>query len=519
MKKVLSVLVACMMLSSVAFAAEDIRIYNIKLNENVKGEYKVVIPMIKGLEDDFQRRINNEIEEEMAGELKAFGREAKDKNDKLNISYDIKLNDAILSILIKVDKTVDGTKIKSEDKYINISKFDNKELKLEDLFKTSDFEKTLEKEINGEKIDENTKFYLDNKGNLNLVFNDYKKSKKDIKEVKISQDKLKDILKDEMIVGVVFSEGEIDTKLSGDVVVKIPIIKGLADKDFEKAINEKVRDDISKNIADLREKVEKLKKSDFEYKVNYKIREFNDIYSIELNIYEYLDEKDYSTEKLYYNIDTKNMKVLELEDLFRDQTYVSEINKIISKKIYENKSEYFNGDKLFKTIDKNQKFYIDNYGNVVVAFDEASIKDKNKGIPEFRISSFLLKDKFKEKYSDLGLRDPKKVIVNGKIDYFKDYINISDNGNMLIPIDDILDRFGYEKKYSNDGKLIDISRDGKKYSISLGENNYKINDADIIFEDSAKSINGYIYVPNTFIDRVLDGKSYIVDGVMNIELK
>lgn len=112
------------------------------------------------------------------------------------------------------------------------------------------------------------------------------------------------------------------------------------------------------------------------------------------------------TEK-YYNIDRKSGKMLKsLQELFKkDSDYITPISENIKKqmrtqmKADENKSYFLDSEEGFTEDDfdkikENQNFYINEKGNLVIAFDEYEIAPGYMGavsfeIPEDEISSIL----------------------------------------------------------------------------------------------------------------------------------
>lgn len=106
----------------------------------------------------------------------------------------------------------------------------------------------------------------------------------------------------------------------------------------------------------------------------------------------------------YFNIDKEKGKVVNLKDLFKPKVdYVTLISEDIShqmkKQIVLNRIErlkdktktvkivdYYTGPNGFKTIDANQSFYINEYKELIIAFDEYSVAPGYMGCPEFSIN-------------------------------------------------------------------------------------------------------------------------------------
>lgn len=523
-KKILPLIVTSVLVfSGISYGKnieENTRIYDIKLRENSRGEYQVTVPRIKGFTNkEFERSLNDDIENEEQSILKEFGRNSIDDKSKLDINYKIKANEDITSILINREELLNGEKTKLLNKYINIDNSEEKILELKDIFKVENYLEVLE-EKSGENINGDEDFYIDTNGNLILILNNKIKTKEEIKEVVVKQEDIKAYLREKALLGIVILEEDIKLDIKGDIsLVKIQI-KGLGDKEFQNSINDKINLDIEKNIEKFKKEVEKSTKKDIEFRINNKVTSFENIISIEMNIYTFIDNlENAETQKIFYNIDTKNNKLLDLQDLFKDGSYKDIVNKNILDKININEKDYYLGDKKFKSLDSTKNFYIDGFGNVVIHFNQGEISAKDKGQRDFTISSYYLRDKFKDEYKNLGVRDLKKFILNGKINYFRDYMYISENGNLMIPIKQVMEELNIAPEFDAKTKILTVKKDNKIYSISLSGNQYKAGEALIILEDQAKSVNGSAYVPQLYIDRVLGGNTFIKDGILNINIK
>ena len=102
----------------------------------------------------------------------------------------------------------------------------------------------------------------------------------------------------------------------------------------------------------------------------------------------------------YYNIDKSSGKIVSLKDIFKEK---SDYIKIISNDIKRQMKQqmltkdvvYFikdNGISTgFKEISGNQNYYINNEGNIVIAFDEYEVGPGCTGAPKFVISKDIVK--------------------------------------------------------------------------------------------------------------------------------
>ncbi|MDQ0156330.1 DUF3298 and DUF4163 domain-containing protein [Robertmurraya andreesenii] len=113
-----------------------------------------------------------------------------------------------------------------------------------------------------------------------------------------------------------------------------------------------------------------------------------------------------STTMTYDTIDKKNQILLSLPMLFKDDSYV----KTISENIKEQMREQMKADEnkiywvsnagledeelteLFETINKEQNFYINNEGKLVLSFDKYEVAPGYMGVVEFIIPTEIISD-------------------------------------------------------------------------------------------------------------------------------
>ena len=168
--------------------------------------------------------------------------------------------------------------------------------------------------------------------------------------------------------------------------MNIPIIEGLKNRRFQKKINKNIK----KYQLDLKSTIEKDASQNcpvhpYELMTNYHVKSNNDIFSLEVLIYDYRGGAHGMSTRQYYNINTKTNKQIHLEDI----ADIDAINKEIQRQIEErfNKGEIFFDEGLkFKGVNKNQSFYITNDGQIVVVFGLYEIAPYAAGILEFPIS-------------------------------------------------------------------------------------------------------------------------------------
>lgn len=108
----------------------------------------------------------------------------------------------------------------------------------------------------------------------------------------------------------------------------------------------------------------------------------------------------------FYHLDKQTGKTMQLKDLFKKNAdYVTVISKQIKKQMREqmkdkqaNKTYFLDSkDKElkefdFKSIKKNQNFYVNKKGNLVISFDKYEVAPGYMGCPQFTISQKVLTD-------------------------------------------------------------------------------------------------------------------------------
>lgn len=92
----------------------------------------------------------------------------------------------------------------------------------------------------------------------------------------------------------------------------------------------------------------------------------------------------------YDNIDTRNECYLTLAGLFKNNSYIRQINAEIKRQMADqtakdNSKIYFPEESGFKTIAPDQAFYISNNHHLIIVFDEYTIAPGSMGTPEFTI--------------------------------------------------------------------------------------------------------------------------------------
>lgn len=165
-------------------------------------------------------------------------------------------------------------------------------------------------------------------------------------------------------------------------------------------------DKINKEIKSYTNGIIKDFKKDFKKKgyrsidVSYKVMTNNkEMLTLRLKTVETMASS--STSYKFYHLDKKTGKTMNLKSLFKQNAdYVNVISNNIKKQMRNEMKKgkvYFldSKDKAmkqydFKSIKKNQNFYVDKKGNVVICFDKYEVAPGSEGCPQFTINKTVL---------------------------------------------------------------------------------------------------------------------------------
>ena len=186
--------------------------------------------------------------------------------------------------------------------------------------------------------------------------------------------------------------------------IKVPSIEGLKNKDLEDRLNEKYISENKKLYEDFIAEMEGMKEIDDGHlgiESGYVVKTDNEnILSIGRYIVNTVGSS--STTFEYDTIDKKNEILITLPSLFKDNKYIEIISenikeqmreemKLDSRKIYWVADENGNGNMdIFKEIDKNQNFYINDKSELVISFNKYEVAPGYMGIVEFIIPTDIL---------------------------------------------------------------------------------------------------------------------------------
>ena len=185
-----------------------------------------------------------------------------------------------------------------------------------------------------------------------------------------------------------------------EIKVEIPEIEGLLDEELQGELNEEFREIASSVILSFEESVRELKEEFGEDTVhmsiefNYEIKADNENV-LALDVYTYYASGSSNSVHNYFTIDRNSGSILTLKGLFKDDVdYITPISEYIRQEMLRRNSEedgiFFLED--FDKISEEQKFYINNDGNIVICFAKYEIAAGAEGVPEFVIPNSLVED-------------------------------------------------------------------------------------------------------------------------------
>jgi hypothetical protein len=187
-----------------------------------------------------------------------------------------------------------------------------------------------------------------------------------------------------------------------EVSVDVAKVEGLKDKDLEKNLNDELEKEAktlyqqyveeSKILGINNKQTHQMLRSSYEVKVNNK-----DILSLVVSNYEFQASSD--TTRKFYNINKKSEKQITLKSMFENVDYINIISENIKSqmekqmKLDPNSFYWINTgqDDDFKTIKKNQGFYINEKNELVVCFDKYEVGPGSMGAVDFTIPNEVLK--------------------------------------------------------------------------------------------------------------------------------
>ncbi len=183
--------------------------------------------------------------------------------------------------------------------------------------------------------------------------------------------------------------------------VKVPEITGLGNSELETSLNTKYSEENTKLYKDFMDTIgNDLSPANLALYTNYNIKvQTEDLLVIE-GIKTEIAASGTETAQ-YDNIDLKNQLMITLPSLFKDDSYIDVISDNIKTQMRQRmKTEegvmfFIEGDDSGSGFDKikpEQNFYINEDGNLVIAFDEYEVAPGVMGLVEFVIPTDVIKD-------------------------------------------------------------------------------------------------------------------------------
>lgn len=178
--------------------------------------------------------------------------------------------------------------------------------------------------------------------------------------------------------------------------IKIPKVEGLENKNLEDNLNKEFMTQGKELYDNLIKELPGIKDGHKYVGTDFSVKTDTDrILSIETSKEE-IQASSYITKK-HYTIDKSKQIVLTLPSLFKDDKYIDIISNNIKEQMRtqmksdENKIYFLDQKDMpqmdFTKIDKNQDFYLNNKGELVICFNEYEVAPGYMGAVEFTIPS------------------------------------------------------------------------------------------------------------------------------------
>ena len=204
-----------------------------------------------------------------------------------------------------------------------------------------------------------------------------------------------------------FTEYKVDKdKYQADI--KVPAVSDLENEDLAQSLNDKYVKEGKELYDEFMAEVEDLENNGGGHlgvDSGYEVKTDND-QILSIGRYVVNTVASSSTIMKYDTIDKKNQILLSLPMLFKDDSYVNTISENIKEqmreqmKADENNIYWVSGaglededlTELFETITKEQNFYINNEGKLVISFDKYEVAPGYMGVVEFVIPTEAISD-------------------------------------------------------------------------------------------------------------------------------
>ena len=188
-----------------------------------------------------------------------------------------------------------------------------------------------------------------------------------------------------------------------NIYVRIPVLENTGNNELEDRINYEIKKQIDFSVSKSEQLAKELydtyiqagyKPSQIEpllVEGDYQTTFYNDRYlSFIIKKYENIPYSTVDKEQYYYNVDLQTGGHITLRTLFGPD-YLTKVGTEIYKQIESKKKEdenmlFFDEINIFEVLENEEKFYINEQGQVVISFDRYEIAPGYMGYPEFIIN-------------------------------------------------------------------------------------------------------------------------------------
>ena len=195
-----------------------------------------------------------------------------------------------------------------------------------------------------------------------------------------------------------------DERFQADV--KVPAVQNLQDPTLENDLNTKYLEEGKRLYEEFMAEMESIKETGeghLSVASGYIVKTDNDrILSVGRYVVKSMGSS--SDEIEYDTIDKQNKILITLPSLFRDDDYITVISEYIKQQMRERMEadegiiywlpevEQYGSTTVFESIDRDQEFYIDENGKLVISFDKYEVAPGYMGIVEFTIPTEVIED-------------------------------------------------------------------------------------------------------------------------------
>lgn len=199
-----------------------------------------------------------------------------------------------------------------------------------------------------------------------------------------------------LIKVLTFTEFKVDEG-TAKMEIKVPAITNMENKTLESTLNKKYLAESKKLYNDFMAEIEEVKKNGGGHlgvESGYDVKTDND-QILAVGRYVVSTVNSYS-EYTYDTVDMKNELLIILPSLFKDDSYMNLINENIKEQMRRQMDRdpdkfYWLDDEMgFKTIAKDQSFYINDKGKLVIVFNKYEVAPGYMGVCEFTIPTDVI---------------------------------------------------------------------------------------------------------------------------------